>query len=100
YYTGLDNAKALTLLQSIAGSYHDHPVWRTLDGKLNSARMTMKGAAIPEFQAEDINGKLFSSKKLDGHYLLIDFWGSWCQPCRASHPALKELYEKYRPKGL
>jgi thiol-disulfide isomerase/thioredoxin len=48
----------------------------------------------------DMNGKAVDLNALKGHYVLLDFWGSWCRPCRASHPHLKELYEKYKDKGF
>lgn len=49
---------------------------------------------------EDINGKVLGKGAIEGKYVLVDFWGSWCSPCRAGHPYLKELYEKYKDKGF
>lgn len=100
YYTQMDNQEALTRLQSLAKDYRDSPVWKGLFNKLTAAGNTGEGAIIPAFAAQDLNGRLFDSQKLNGKYLLIDFWGSWCQPCRESHPELKEIYQKYQPKGL
>lgn len=48
----------------------------------------------------DLQGKPVDLNALKGHYVLLDFWGSWCRPCRASHPHLKELYAKYKDKGF
>ena len=37
---------------------------------------------------------------MKGKVVLIDFWGSWCVPCRQSHPSMKEMYAKYKDRGL
>ena len=54
------------------------------------------GMPAKNFEKKDMNGKTVSLEELRGKYVLLDFWGSWCAPCRASHPHLKELYEKYK----
>lgn len=48
----------------------------------------------------DINGEVWGLEGLKGKYILLDFWASWCTPCRKSHPHLKELYALYKEKGL
>ena len=55
--------------------------------------------AIP-FTLNGKNAEIITSQQFKGKYLLIDFWGSWCGPCRRSHPSLKILYEKYHASGL
>lgn len=44
------------------------------------------------------DGTMFSLKDLHGKYVLLDFWGSWCMPCRQTHPQLRELYDRYVSK--
>ena len=52
------------------------------------------------FTASDMNGKTISLSDFKGKYVLLDFWGSWCVPCRAAVPHLKDLYAKYHNSGL
>jgi thiol-disulfide isomerase/thioredoxin len=60
------------------------------------------GKQAPEFTLADREGKTFASSELmEGKkYILIDFWASWCGPCRREIPNLKHMYELYASKGL
>ncbi len=69
---------------------------------LTDSVRTYYKAKLTAFAASklDMQGKPVDFNALQGHYVLLDFWGSWCRPCRASHPHLKELYAKYKDKGF
>ncbi|NJO24861.1 MAG: TlpA family protein disulfide reductase [Bacteroidia bacterium] len=58
------------------------------------------GQQAPELALEDINGNSFHLSEFKGKVVLIDFWASWCAPCRANNPKLLELYGKYKDKGF
>ncbi len=68
--------------------------------KIDVALRTEVGGIAPEFEKVDKDGNTIRLSDYKGKYVLLDFWGSWCSPCRASHPHLKELEAKYAPKGL
>jgi thiol-disulfide isomerase/thioredoxin len=61
---------------------------------------TQSGTPVFAFERIDKNGNKISTAALKGQTYILDFWGSWCGPCRASHPHLKELYKKYKSKGF
>ena len=59
------------------------------------------GNPAPEIAKNDlVTGKPFSLSSLKGKVVLLDFWASWCKPCRASNPHVKALYDKYHKKGF
>ncbi len=68
--------------------------------KIESNKRTAVGKPVIPFSQIGADGKLVDISALKGKVILIDFWGSWCVPCRMSHPALKKLYEKYKSKGF
>lgn len=68
--------------------------------EINALERVQPGKTAPDFTANDINGKPFTMSSLKGHVTIIDFWASWCVPCRKSNPHMLEVYKKYRAKGM
>lgn len=58
------------------------------------------GKKAPEFTAVDINGKKHHLREFRGKYVYIDIWATWCAPCKAELPYLKELEEKFRDRNI
>ncbi len=71
-----------------------------IEKELKTLSRIQPGEMAPDFSKTDVNGKMFRLSDLRGKVVILDFWASWCKPCRASNPHMKALYEKYHDKGL
>lgn len=63
-------------------------------------KQAMKGDEAPDFTLSDLNGSDVRLSDLRGKVVLIEFWATWCPPCRESIPAMNEIYKRYNEKGL
>jgi thiol-disulfide isomerase/thioredoxin len=67
----------------------------------NPNRLKIKiGMQAPDFTAPDPQGKQITLSEIKGKVTIVDFWASWCKPCRIENPNLVKLYDKYHSKGL
>jgi thiol-disulfide isomerase/thioredoxin len=73
---------------------------KDMEDRIAQANLLKPGKPIPEISYPDTQGKLNGFAQYHGKYLLIDFWASWCGPCRQAIPKVKELYNKYKDQGF
>jgi thiol-disulfide isomerase/thioredoxin len=58
------------------------------------------GSQLPDFSVKDLQGREISSADLRGKVVLIDFWATWCQPCKKEMPGYQKLADRYGSRGF
>src|SRR5690606_14385739 len=71
-----------------------------LNKRLEGFRSTAVGSIAPDFSLPTPEGGSIALSSLRGKYVLIDFWASWCGPCRQENPNVVRMYNKYKDKGF
>jgi thiol-disulfide isomerase/thioredoxin len=102
--------KAIQIAEKgIGESYNNSNYHNSLKSALKQITQTNKakknsktpiGAIAPELNMVNPEGKIITLESLRGKYVLIDFWASWCGPCRRENPTVVRLYNKYKDKGF
>jgi thiol-disulfide isomerase/thioredoxin len=75
------------------------PFTTALAQRLAPLRVTAIGTNAPEINLETPEGTKLSLKSLRGKYVLVDFWASWCGPCRGENPNVVKAYNQFKDKG-
>ena len=82
----------------IRNSYYGKQLKDFIDEENNPA--IELGESVYEFEMQNTEGNYVSFTDFRGKHVLLDFWASWCGPCREENPNLKKAYQKYHPKGF
>ena len=98
YQLPLDELKATRA--KISSELAGCPYVKDLDGIIKQLENVQIGKVAPEFSLPDTAGVSVSLSDFRGKYVLLDFWASWCPPCRAEMPNLVKAYKDYKDKGF
>lgn len=93
-YAGLYKA----IRDSLIGTYPENDFVRHLDSKLRAS--IVAGMDAPDIALPDRDGNTRRLSDLRGKVVLIDFWASWCRPCRMENPNVVNVYNRYKDKGF
>ena len=95
-----DTALMNQMVSIFRKKYPKYDLTRQLVNKVNATKRIAIGAIAPMFASTDTTGKQIDLKGYRGKYTLIEFWASWCAPCREESPTLVRLYNEYKDKGF
>jgi len=100
WYSDLPFNDMQNMVASFTGEAKDSKYYQSLEGILAKRKAVMPGSVAPDFTLMKRDSSKFTLSSSRGKYVMLDFWASWCHPCRQAIPHWKEVYSKYHDKGF
>jgi peroxiredoxin len=89
-----------SLYASLPPDYKDTHSGKSITSVIEARKITAIGKTAPDFSQPDTVGNVVKISDFRGKYVLVDFWASWCGPCRAENPNLVKTFNEYKDKGF